>query len=166
MQDTLGDNRSLSRTEFDRPAFEINQQLPLEHVEKFVIIIMLVPVVLALHNAKTNHGAIHLTESLVVPFVRARIGERLFVNYLQWPVKDVQSGLVWKVFSTGHNVPPHRDSLLLLAMTLRAKYQFVVSPTTESLGLPIDLVVPEVYFAFSRASVRAGMISKMSPTTP
>jgi len=47
MQDTLGDNRSLSRTEFYRSAFEINQQLPLEHVEKFVIVIMLVPVVLA-----------------------------------------------------------------------------------------------------------------------
>jgi len=110
MQDTLGHNHSLSRTELDRSAFEINQQLPLEHVEKFVIVIMLVSVVLALHNAKTHHGAIHLTESLVVPLVRTRIGERLFVNYLQWPVKDVQSRLVWKVFSAGHKVPPRRDS--------------------------------------------------------
>jgi len=44
---------------------------------------MLVPMVLALHNAKTNYGAIHLTESLVVPLIRTRIGECLFVNYFQ-----------------------------------------------------------------------------------
>jgi hypothetical protein len=52
MQDTLGNNGSLSRTKFDRSAFEVDQQLPLDYVEEFVVVIMLVPVVLTLYTPR------------------------------------------------------------------------------------------------------------------
>src|SRR5260370_18440155 len=71
MQHSLRNNRALSRTKFIRAPFEINQELPLDHIEKFVIVIVLVPVILALHNPKTNHGTIHLPDSLVGPLVLA-----------------------------------------------------------------------------------------------
>src|SRR5260370_7172076 len=67
MQHSLRNNRALSRTKFNRATFEINQELPLDHIEKFVIVIVLVPVILALHNPKTNHGTIHLANTLFVP---------------------------------------------------------------------------------------------------
>src|SRR5260370_38671754 len=46
------------------------------------------------------------------------------------------------------------------------KCQFVASGAEESSGMPTEFAEAEDYFAFSRASVRAGMISKISPTTP
>ena len=106
MQDSFGNNGALSRTKFDCPAFEINQQLALDNIEKFVVVIMLVPVIFALHNAKTNHRAVHLAEGLVVPLVLTCLGERLLVDYFQWLVKNVESRLVSEVFYVRHGVPP------------------------------------------------------------
>src|SRR5215467_10859072 len=102
MQDALGNNGALSRTKFDRAAFEINQQLSLDHVEKFVIVIMLVPVIFALHDAKTDHGSVHLAESLVVPLVGAGISKRALIDYFQRLTKDVESRFIGEVFHACH----------------------------------------------------------------
>src|SRR5580704_12183252 len=119
MQDSLRNDGALSRGKFHGSAFEIDQQLAFDYVEKFVIVIVLVPVIFALHYAKTNDGAIHLTERLVVPLVGARIGEGLFVNEFQRLVEDVESRLVRKIFNLAHKVPPPLDHCLLLAKRLK-----------------------------------------------
>src|SRR5690242_20499776 len=84
MQNSLGDHHALPRTEFHGAAFEINQQLSFDDVEELIIVIMLVPVIFALHHTETNYGAVHLAMRLVVPLVSAGIGEGAFVNYFQW----------------------------------------------------------------------------------
>src|SRR5271167_685433 len=52
MQDALWDDGALPRSKFHRAAFEIDEQLPCDYVEEFVIIIVFVPVIFALHHAK------------------------------------------------------------------------------------------------------------------
>ena len=106
MQDSFGNNRALPRTKFDCAAFEINQQFALDNIEKFVVVVMLVPVVFALHNTETNDRAVHPAEGLVIPLVLTRVGERPFVNYFQGLMKNVESSLIWEAFCVRHEVPP------------------------------------------------------------
>jgi hypothetical protein len=44
MHHAFRDNESLSWRKFDRAAGQVDQQLSLYHVEKFVVIVVLVPV--------------------------------------------------------------------------------------------------------------------------
>src|SRR5215510_6580319 len=117
MQDSLRNNGALSGTKFDRAAFEVNQQLPLDHVEKFVIVIMLVPMIFAQHDTKTDHGAVHLAEGLVVPLVGARIGERLFVHNFQRLMKNVESRFVGKALHVRHEGSPVVQFSLIITGT-------------------------------------------------
>ena len=87
---------------FTAAHFEIDQQLAFDNVEKFVIVSMFVPVIFALHNAKANDGAVHLTERLVVPLVGASIGERSFVDHFQRLAKEVEARFVLEAFHIGH----------------------------------------------------------------
>src|SRR5690348_1302798 len=102
MEHALGNDSALPRTKLHGAAFEVNQQLPFDNVEKLIIIVMLVPVIFALYHTKTDDRAIHLTESLVVPLVGARFGERALVDDFQGLTKDVESGFVRKAFHIGH----------------------------------------------------------------
>lgn len=86
MQNSLGDHGALSWTKFHGPAFEINQQLPFDDVEKLIVVIMLVPVIFALHHAETNYGTVHLAKRLVVPTCRCRCRRALFRQSV--PVAD------------------------------------------------------------------------------
>ena len=76
--------------------------MALANVEKFVVLIMLVPMVLALHDTKAHDGRIHLAQGLVVPLIHAGICKRLLLDHLQGLIINVQSCLVWKALRFRH----------------------------------------------------------------
>src|SRR5207253_120291 len=121
MQNPLGDDGALSRTQLHRAAFEINQQLPFNHVEEFVIIVMLVPMVFTLHNTETNHRPVHPAEGLVVPLVGAGVGEGSFIHDFQRLAKNVESGLVGEPFHTGHRMLPSRRLSVIISTPYAAR---------------------------------------------
>ncbi len=73
----LGNYEALSRREFDRSILQIDQESALYNIEEFIVSVVLVPVILAFHNPQPDHGLIHLAQRLVVPLMRAGVGERI-----------------------------------------------------------------------------------------
>jgi hypothetical protein len=61
--------------EFDGAILEIDQELTFDDVEKFIVVVVFVPVIFSLDDTETDDGLVHLTESLVIPFEGAGIGE-------------------------------------------------------------------------------------------
>src|SRR5947207_5893748 len=54
-----------------------------ENKEELVVVVVFVPVVLTLHDAKANDRIVHFAEGLVVPTVRAGGDQRGNVDYAQ-----------------------------------------------------------------------------------
>ena len=101
VEHALGNNKTLTGREFDRSAFQINEQLAFDDVKEFVIIVMLVPVILAFDDSKTDDGIVYLAERLVVPIVRSRISDGLFVDEFQVFMKDVKARVIG-ICGSGH----------------------------------------------------------------
>ena len=74
----------------------------LYHLEKFVVIVVLVPVILALHHAQANHRFVHLAKSLVVLLIGAGIGERPLVDHFALLAMNVQPRFVWIACRLAH----------------------------------------------------------------
>src|SRR5260370_35448166 len=91
-------DESLLRSKIDSFVFKIDQEMAVENKEEFVDVVMLVPVVFALQNAQPHDRVVHLTKSLVVPFICARIDQLLNINDLKRLVENVEIGFVRKIF--------------------------------------------------------------------
>jgi len=76
-------DETLPRPKINDLVFKVDQEMAVENKEEFVDVIMLVPVVFALQNAQPHDRVVHLTKSLVVPFVRARIDQLLNIDYFE-----------------------------------------------------------------------------------
>ena len=50
----LRDHESLSRFKLHGPPLEVDQQLSLDHIKEFIVLIVLVPMILALNNAEPD----------------------------------------------------------------------------------------------------------------
>ena len=61
MNDALGYDYALPRTEGDRAVLQVNQKFPFEAKEEFVVVVMFVPVILTLHDSHADDRAINLT---------------------------------------------------------------------------------------------------------
>ena len=72
MNDALRDNKALLSRKLDTFILEIDDEPTFQYEEELIVIVVFVPVILALHDAKTNDRIVHLTQRLVVPAVRAR----------------------------------------------------------------------------------------------
>ena len=81
----------------DRIRLEIDEELPLDDVEKLVVIRVLVPVIFAFDDAESNDGVIHPCECLVVPRVTDRIDDRIERDRLQRATEDIEMGFVWEL---------------------------------------------------------------------
>src|SRR4029453_12226451 len=97
MHHPFGNRKPLSGCELDRPAFQVNYEAPLDHVEELILLVVLMPVELALHDAEPYDGLVHSTQRLVIPRVLAGIDECLNVNELQGSVPLVQVDRVWRL---------------------------------------------------------------------
>ena len=71
MDDTFWHHKTLLRHQFYNFVFKIYKELALENEKEFVIIVMLVPMVLALHDSESNHRIVNFGKSLVVPLIGA-----------------------------------------------------------------------------------------------
>jgi hypothetical protein len=75
--------------------FQINDEMTVEDKEELVVVVVLVPVILALHDPKSNDRIVHFAESLVVPTVGARADQRGNVNQAQRGESNIEVRGVW-----------------------------------------------------------------------
>jgi hypothetical protein len=66
-----------------RPTFQIDQELALQDKEKFIFLIVFVPMEFSLHQAQANDTVIHLAKGLVIPRLLAGSNEGWHVNQLK-----------------------------------------------------------------------------------
>ena len=80
MAHTSGHDKALPRGNIDNAIFEIDQEMSVEDEKEFIDIFMFVPVIFALNHRQPNDRIVHLAKRLVVPLVRAVIGQFLDID--------------------------------------------------------------------------------------
>jgi hypothetical protein len=83
VNDPLRHDESLSLSKVDRPALQVDDEATLEDKEELIVVVVLVPVILTLQDAKSNDRVVHFAEGLVVPMVGAGVNQRGNVNQAQ-----------------------------------------------------------------------------------
>src|ERR1700761_5217628 len=99
MHHSFGHDEALSRSEFDDAFFllftlEIDEQLSFDDIEKFIVVLVLVPVVFASPNAHAHDRLVDLAQRLVEPLVCAGVGQGFYIDQLQRLVQDVEARFV------------------------------------------------------------------------
>ena len=94
MPGSLRYHKSLARPQFHRPVFEIDQKPPLDHVEKFILYFMLMPMIFAFNHTYPYHRIVHGTQRFVVPLIRAVIGESFDIDQFERPLACLQACFV------------------------------------------------------------------------
>ena len=82
MNDTPWDYEALLLSKFDASALKVDDEAAFKNKEKFVVVIVFVPVIFPLHDAETNDRIVHLAQCLVVPAVGTRGDQRGHVDEL------------------------------------------------------------------------------------
>ena len=54
MHDAFWDDEPLMRLKIDRPIFQVDDEVTLQHKEELIVVVVFVPMILALHNAEAN----------------------------------------------------------------------------------------------------------------
>src|SRR5438552_8089655 len=80
MAHTFGHDEALPRHKINNAIFEIDQEMSVEDEKEFIDIFMFVPVIFALNHRQPNDRIVHLAKRLVVPLVRAGIGQFLDID--------------------------------------------------------------------------------------
>src|SRR5581483_2673477 len=93
-----GHGKPLPRLQLDLSVLEIHEERALEHKEELIVIRVMMPVILALHDTQTDYRAIYLTQRLVVPAIRACTHQRRDVDPLELGIQDVQERRIGKGF--------------------------------------------------------------------
>lgn len=97
MSNALRDDTPFSRTKRNhatrgdtiRLRLEIDQERTVENKEELVVVSVLVPVILSLHDAEANDGFVHANERLIVPRLLNRGDEWIERDLLQRIEEDV-----------------------------------------------------------------------------
>ena len=80
VHDALADRHALVLVELDGAVLQVNEELPLQHEEELVLVVVLVPVELALEAADADDAVVDLGERAVPPGVVYGAEERPEVN--------------------------------------------------------------------------------------
>ena len=72
MNDATRYHKPFEHLQVDRAILEIDDEVPPQYEEEFVVVIMLVPMIFALHDTQTDDRVVHFAQGLVVPAVFAR----------------------------------------------------------------------------------------------
>src|SRR3954451_16050583 len=83
MLGSLRNHKSLTRRKRHSAIFEINEQLALNDIKEFIVLLVLMPVILALDDAEANHRVVHLTKGLVKPLILTSLGDGFLINDFQ-----------------------------------------------------------------------------------
>jgi len=97
MANPFRNDEALARRKFDNAIFEIDQKISIENEKEFINVLVLMPVVLTLHYCHPDDGVVDLAKRLIVPLVRARIGQFLRIDQLEWSMQNVEISLIWKI---------------------------------------------------------------------
>ncbi len=97
MPNSFRHDETLPRTKLDHLVFKIDQEMAVENKEELVDVVVLVPVIFTLQHPQPHDRVVHLTKSLVVPLVCARIDQLLNIDYFERPMQNVQASLVGKI---------------------------------------------------------------------
>ena len=104
MDDSSGHCEALPRTELDHSArsdaigggFEIDEKAAGQDEEELVVNLVVMPVILASHDAQADDGVVHARQRLIVPGVLHRRRERVDIDPLERIEEDVQVRCVRK----------------------------------------------------------------------
>ena len=102
MNDAFRNDKALPFRKFDALILEIDDEAAFEHKEKFVVVVVLVPMIFTLHDAKANHRIIDPTQGLVVPLVGTRGYQGRHVDQAQRRKKHIEKGCVRIFLRGGH----------------------------------------------------------------
>jgi hypothetical protein len=97
MAHAFGNNKALPRAEIDNTIFKVDEEISIENEKEFINVLVLMPVVLTLHYCHPDDGVVDLAKRLIVPLVRARIGQFLHIDQLEWSMQNVEVSLVRKI---------------------------------------------------------------------
>src|SRR5438270_13006375 len=100
----LGHDEALQRLQVDAPVRQVDDEVTFEDEEELIVMLVLVPVVFALHDTEPDDRIVDPAQSLVVPAVLALSHERGHVHDAQGSEPDVQVRGVGIVCRVGHGV--------------------------------------------------------------
>jgi len=80
MADPFGHDEALLGRKIDNAIFEIDQEMSIEDEKEFIDVFVFVPVIFALNHRQPNDRIVYLAKRLVVPLVRASIGQLLHID--------------------------------------------------------------------------------------
>ena len=90
MAHTFGHDEALLRRKIDDAIFEIDQEMSVENEKEFIDIFVFVPVVFALNHGQPDDRIVHLAKRLIVPLIRASIGQFLHIDQFKRSVQNVE----------------------------------------------------------------------------
>lgn len=90
-------DEALLRSEIDRAIFQIDQETAIDDIEEFIKVAVRMPMILAFDHTEPHNRFVHLTEGLVVPLMRAGIGQLLHIHNFERTMQHVQESLVRKI---------------------------------------------------------------------
>jgi len=99
MPHTSGHHETLSRVESDNAIFKIDQKIPVENEKELIDVVVLVPMVFALHHRHPHDRVVHLAERLVVPLIFAGVRQFLQIDQLKWSMQNIEVGLIRKILN-------------------------------------------------------------------
>ncbi len=94
---TFGHHKALLRRKINNAIFKIDQEMSVQNEKEFIDVFVLVPVIFALNHGQSDDRIVHLAKRLVVPLIRAGIGQFLHIDQFKRSVQNVEKGLVRKI---------------------------------------------------------------------
>jgi len=83
----FGDDESLSRRQINGALLQIDQESAADHVEKLILIVVVMPVIFTLDHAQSDNRFVHPAECLVIPLILAGRDQPGDIDLLQRPVQ-------------------------------------------------------------------------------
>ena len=102
MNDSPRYDKTLLPVKLNAPVLEVDNEATVENKEELVIVVVLMPMILTLQDAKPNDRIVDPAERLVIPAVSARFDQRWNVYDAQGRIKNVEMGCVRILLSIVH----------------------------------------------------------------
>src|SRR6266496_2509677 len=90
MAHAFGNDEGLPRRKTHNAIFEIDQEMSVENEKEFIDVFVFVPVIFALNHGQSDDRIVHLAKRLVVPLIRAGIGQFLHIDQFKRSVQNVE----------------------------------------------------------------------------
>jgi hypothetical protein len=113
MHHALRNDEAFIGLELDRSPLEINYESAAQDVEKLIVVVVLVPVILALHDAEPHDGIVHPAKCLIVPLLGDRVCELIDIDQSEGIELDAEVRRVGKGFRLCHPKSPNVDKIVI-----------------------------------------------------